>query len=138
MPSYNSLIIIGHLTRDVELKYTPSGKAIAEFGVAQNRKWKDSTGKVSESVLFLSVKAWAKTAEWAARDCRKGDAVALIGRLEYEQWEDAKSKEKRSRHVMIAEQVNRIDYNKEASNESSPAPQQAKTSAEAEGDSVPF
>lgn len=87
----NQCTIGGRLTRDPELRYIPSGTAVAEFGVAINRKWKDK-----EEVTFVDVVAWAKTAEAIAKYLKKGDPIFLNGRLTFESWE-GRNGEKRNR-----------------------------------------
>ncbi|OGK55876.1 hypothetical protein A3J15_04010 [Candidatus Roizmanbacteria bacterium RIFCSPLOWO2_02_FULL_38_10] len=81
--SLNRAIIIGNLTRDPELKYTPSGTAVCTFGVATNRNWTTATGEVKEDVQFHRIVAWQKLAELASKLLAKGRKVYLEGRITY-------------------------------------------------------
>lgn len=99
MPSFNRVILIGHLTRDVQLRLTPQQKAVAEFGIAMNRKFGD--GK--EEVTFVDVTAWDKTAEFVAKFFRKGKAILIEGRLKYDTWEDKQGGWKRSKLSVVAD-----------------------------------
>ena len=101
MPSLNRVFLIGNLTRDVELKYTQSGLAIAEFGLAVNRKSKD--GK--EEVLFADITVFARQAETCSEYLAKGRPVFIEGRLKLDQWNDKETGQKRSKLGVIAERV---------------------------------
>ena len=81
--SLNRAIIIGNLTRDPELKYTPSGTAVCTFGVATNRNWTTATGEIKEDVQFHRIVAWQKLAELASKLLVKGRKVYLEGRITY-------------------------------------------------------
>jgi single-strand DNA-binding protein len=104
MNGYNRVVIAGNLTRQPELKYTPSGTAVAKFGVAMNRKWKDDQGNLQEAVTFVDVTAWAKQAETLTKHVDKGRPILIEGRLELDQWEDKASGEKRSKLYVVLEQ----------------------------------
>ena len=99
MSSLNKVILIGNLTRDPELRYTPSGTALCKFGLAVNRKSKEK-----EEVTFVDITAWGKTGETASQYLAKGRQVCIEGRLTYSQWEDDGGK-KRSKLEVTAEQV---------------------------------
>lgn len=103
MASYNKVILIGNLTRDVELRYTPQGVAIAKIGLALNRKWKTESGEQKEEVTFLDVDAFRKQAETLAQYLRKGSPLMVEGRLKLEQWDDKATGAKRSRLGVILE-----------------------------------
>jgi single-strand DNA-binding protein len=106
---FNKVILIGNLTRDVELKYTPSGTAIAKFGLATNRTYKDSvTGENKQEVMFIDITVFGRSAEIANQYLAKGRRVLIEGRLILEQWVDS-SGQKRSRHSVIAERVQFMD-----------------------------
>jgi len=96
MTGYNKVILIGNLTRDPELKYTNSGTAIAEFGLAVNGSRKD------DQTVFVDVTAWEKTAENCAKYLTRGRPVLVEGRLVYEYWDDKQSGKKRSRLTVNA------------------------------------
>lgn len=101
--NYNKAVIIGHLTRDVELRTTNSGTSVANFGVAVNHKWRNAAGEKQESVTFLDAKAWGATGENIAKFFGKGSCVLLEGRLEQENWEDKTDGSKRSKIVLVVE-----------------------------------
>lgn len=81
--SLNRVILIGNLTRDPELKYTPSGTAVSTFGVATNRSWTTATGETKEDVQFHRIVAWQKLAELCSKLLNKGKKVYLEGRITY-------------------------------------------------------
>lgn len=85
--SLNRVTLIGNLTRDPELKYTPSGTAVCTFGLATNRSWTTKTGETKEDVQFHRIVAWQKLAELSANLLGKGRKVYLEGRIVYRQFE---------------------------------------------------
>ena len=95
MANVNKVILIGNLTRDPELRYTPNGAAVIDFGMAINRKWRGKDGQMSEDTCFVDLQAWARSAEVISEYCHKGDPLYVEGRLKLETWE--KDGEKRSR-----------------------------------------
>lgn len=97
MPNVNLSVTMGHITRDPELTYTPSGTAICKFGMAINRYWKDDKGQKMESVTFLDYVAWANTAEIVAKYVKKGDSLHVIGSIEQDTWDDKQTGQKRSK-----------------------------------------
>ncbi|WP_456470024.1 single-stranded DNA-binding protein [Caminibacter sp.] len=106
---YNKIILVGNLTRDVELKYTPTGTAIAKFGLATNRTYKDSvTGENKQETMFIDITVFGRSAEIANQYLRKGRRVLIEGRLVLDQWVD-QSGQKRSKHSIVAEKVQFMD-----------------------------
>lgn len=101
---FNKIIIVGNLTRDVELKYLPSGSAVSTIGLASSRKYKKQDGSQSEEVCFVDVKLFGRTAEVANQYLKKGSQVLIEGRLNLETWND-QSGSKRSKHTIIAESM---------------------------------
>lgn len=102
---YNKIILVGNLTRDVELRYSPAGTAIAKFGIATNRTYKDSvTGENKQEVMFIDVTVFGRSAEIANQYLRKGSKVLIEGRLVLDQWVDS-SGQKRSKHSVVAEKL---------------------------------
>jgi len=97
MANINSVIIGGNLARDPEVRVTPKGTSVAQFTVANNRKWRDDSGTDREDVAFIDCEAWGKTAENIAKYFAKGRAIIVEGRLKHETWEDKVSGQKRSR-----------------------------------------
>ena len=83
----NKAILIGNLTKDVDLRYTPSGAAIADFGMAINESYKSKDGEKKDSNVFVWVTVWANTAENCAKFIGKGSKVLVEGRLKFDQWE---------------------------------------------------
>jgi len=111
---FNKVILIGNLTRDVELKYTPNGTAIAKFGLAVNRNYKDSmTGENKQEVLFIDITVFGRSAEVANQYLSKGRKVLVEGRLVLDQWVDSTG-QKRSKHSVVAERVQFMDSRSES------------------------
>ena len=126
---YNKVILVGNLTRNVELKYTPSGTAIAKFGLATNRFYKDSmSGENKQEVMFIDITVFGRSAEVANQYLSKGKKVLIEGRLVLDQWVDV-SGQKRSKHSIVAEKVQFMDNKNQNSGEggyqtvSAPKPQ---------------
>ena len=114
---YNKVILVGNLTWDVELKYAPSGIAIAEFGLATNRKYKDNTtNEIKEETMFINITVFGRSAEVANQYLRKGRRVLIEGRLVLDQWIDS-SGQKRSKHSIVAESVRFLDRIEENTNQ---------------------
>jgi len=101
MSSYNKVILMGNLTRDPQMSYTPSNTSVVEIGLATNRKWKDQAGQQHEEVCFVECQMYGKRAENLNKYLHKGDPVLVEGRLKFDSWE-AKDGTKRSKlRVMI-------------------------------------
>src|SRR5688572_3177571 len=105
MASFNKVILIGNLTRDPELRYTPKGTAIAKIGVAVNRVWTSEAGEKKEEVTFIDVDVFGRTAENVGQYMRKGRPILIEGRLRLDQWDDKQTGQKRSRLGVVAETV---------------------------------
>lgn len=88
MASLNRVFLIGNLTKDPELRYTPQGTAVANLRLAVNRRWKDKAGEQKEEVCFLTVVAWDKQAEVCNQYLRKGSPLFVEGRLQSRTWQD--------------------------------------------------
>jgi len=102
---FNKIILIGNLTRDIELRYTPSGTAVAKFGLATNRVYSDPvTKEKKQEVMFIDVTVFGRAAETANQYLKKGSQVLVEGRLSFNQWTDTTG-QKRSKHEVIAENV---------------------------------
>jgi single-strand DNA-binding protein len=101
----NLAIVGGNITRDPEVRYTPSGTAVVEFNVAVNRKWKDRSGEMKEEVNFINCIAWGKTAENINQYFQKGSPILIEGRIKVDQWEDPDGK-KRSKTKVLIERFN--------------------------------
>ena len=110
MTGFNKVILAGNLTRDPELRYTPSGTAVARFGIACNRRWKDTqTNEQKEEVMFIDVDAFGKTAETIGQYLKKGRPILLEGRLKLDQWDDKQTQQKRSRHLVVLDSFTFLD-----------------------------
>ena len=110
MNGFNKVILAGNLTRDPELRYTPGGMAIAKFGLAINRKWKDSqSGEMKEDVTFVDIDAFGKQAETIGQYLKKGRPILIEGRLKLDQWDDKQTQQKRSRLGVVLESFNFLD-----------------------------
>ena len=103
MPSFNKVILMGHLTRDPQLKFLPSQTALTEFGLACNRKFKTAAGEAKEEVLFVDCAAFGRTAEVINQYFTKGSAIFVEGRLKYDSWEDKQGGGKRSKLTVVVE-----------------------------------
>jgi len=105
MASFNKVILVGNLTRDPELRYTPKGTAIAKIGLAVNRVWTNEAGEKKEEVTFVDVDVFGRTAENVGQYLRKGRPILVEGRLRLDQWDDKQTGQKRSRLGVVAETV---------------------------------
>lgn len=103
MASYNKVILVGNLTRDPELRYTPKGMAIAKLGIAVNRRWTSETGEQREEVTFVDVDAFGKQAETISQYMKKGNPMLIEGRLRLDQWDDKQTGQKRSKLGVVLE-----------------------------------
>lgn len=102
--SLNKAMIIGNLTRDPELKQTPSGQQVCSFGVATNRTWKNAAGEKQEAAEYHNVVVWGKLAEICAQYLNKGKKVYIEGRLQTREW-DGPDGAKRNRTEIVAENM---------------------------------
>ncbi len=105
MASFNKVVLMGNLTRDPELRYTPKGTAIAKIGVAVNRVWTNEAGEKKEEVTFVDVDVFGRTAENVGQYMRKGRPILIEGRLKLDQWDDKQTGQKKSRLGVVAETV---------------------------------
>ena len=103
MASLNKVLLIGNLTKDPELRHTPSGAAVADLRLAVNRKFKSGTGESRDETCFLGVTVWARQAETCAEYLSKGSPILVEGRLKYDEWE--KDGQKHSRISVVGERV---------------------------------
>ena len=88
MANFNKVLLMGNLTKDPELRYTPQGTAVVNLRMAVNRRWKDKAGELKEEGCFITVVAWDKQAEVCNQYLRKGSPVFVEGRLQSRSWED--------------------------------------------------
>lgn len=113
----NSFVGIGRLTRDPELRYTPSGTAVCKFGLAINRSFRNQEGNNVEDTLFINVSAWGRQAEHCSQFLKKGRRVAINGELRSNSWQDREGN-KRVTYEINARSVQFLDYLKDTTSSS--------------------
>lgn len=106
MSSFNKVILVGNLTRDPQVRYTPSGTAVAEIGLAVNRYWFDKqTNSKKEETTFVDVTLWGREAEVGGEYLAKGRPVLIEGRLHLDTWDDKQTGQKRSKLKVVCEHM---------------------------------
>lgn len=100
---FNQLTLLGHVTREPELRFLPNQTPVAEFGMAVNRKFKRSNGTEAEKVLFIDCRLFGEGAKVIHEYIGKGAALFVQGKLDYETWEDRETGAKRSKHLLTVE-----------------------------------
>jgi single-strand DNA-binding protein len=105
MAYLNKVFLIGNLTRDPELRVTPKGTAICQFGIAVNRQFKDESGATRDETTFVDIEAWGKQGELVSKYLSKGSPAMVEGRLKLDQWEDKTSGQKRSKLKVVLDNV---------------------------------
>ena len=145
MASFNKVLLLGNLTRDPEVRYTPKGSAVADLGVAVNRQYTLDSGEKREEVTFVDVTFWGRTAEVAGEYLKKGRPVFIEGRLQLDTWDDKQSGQKRSKLKVIGETMQMLGSRPGESGESgaprsgrTTAPPKSATPAEPDDDEIPF
>jgi len=138
MRGFNKAIIAGNATRDPELRSTPSGQSVTSFGVATNRKFKDASGELQESVEFHNVVAWGKLAELCNQLIKKGSPVLIEGRLQTRSWE-GQDGAKRNTTEIVAENMTLLSSRGETNTsggetEETPMPEEATAKSESKTD----
>jgi single-strand DNA-binding protein len=103
MASFNKVILVGNVTRDPELRYTPKGTAVAKIGLAVNRVWRSETGEKKEETTFVDIDAFGQQAETICQYVRKGSPLLVEGRLRLDQWDDKQTGQKRSKLGVVLE-----------------------------------
>ena len=136
MATYNKVLIMGNLTRDPELKQTPSNQSVAQIGIAMNRKFKDREGNMREETTFVDCEAWGRTAEVMAQYLSKGKPVFVEGRLKLDQWQD-KDGNNRSKLKVVIETCQFID-SKGGQSSTPPATAAAAPPSAPPADDIPF
>jgi len=150
MASYNRVILVGNLTKDVELRHLNSGSAVADVGLAVNDRRKSASGEWVEETTFIDVTLWGRTAEVASEYLSKGSSMLVEGRLKLDTWE--KDGQKRSKLKVICERMQMLggrgggggghgggggSHSSSANEYSEPAPARA-TAAATPDDEIPF
>lgn len=121
MANLNKVMLIGNLTRDPELRYTPKGTAVADIALAINRVWNNEQGQKQEETTFVDITLWGRQAELAQQYLTKGRGVYVEGRLQMDTWDDKQTGQKRSKLKVVAESLQFLPDGKSGS--SGPGPQ---------------
>src|SRR5437899_2825598 len=137
MANFNKVILVGNLTRDPELRYTPKGLAIAKFGLAINRVWTNEAGEKKEEATFVDVDVFGRTAENVGQYMRKGSQMLIEGRLRLDQWDDKQTGQKRSKLGVVAEIVQFLGAPRGAEGGAAPVPRPRPAAAAAETPAAP-
>lgn len=114
MASFNKVILLGNLTRDPELRFTPKGQAVARLGLAVNRSYKTETGETKEEVTFIDIDAWGKQAELIGQYLKKGNPLFVEGRLRLDQWDDKNTGQKVTKLKVVMENFQFVGGNRAA------------------------
>jgi single-strand DNA-binding protein len=151
MASFNKVILLGNLTRDPEVRYTPKGTAVTELGMAVNRVYTAENGEKREETTFVDVTLWGRTAEIAGEYLKKGRPVLIEGRLQLDTWDDKQSGQKRSKLKVVGEGLQLIgsrpgggsagggdEEGSSAPSSSKPAPPPKAAPSEPDDDEIPF
>ena len=152
MASFNKVILLGNLTRDPEIRYTPKGSAVCDLGIAVNRQYTLENGEKREEVTYVDVVLWARLAEIAAEYLKKGRPIFIEGRLQLDTWDDKQSGQKRSKLRVIGENMQMLGSPRAAAAASGsgeengggrattppPRPAAAAAAAEPDDDEIPF
>ena len=136
MASYNKVILMGNLTRDPELKQTPSNQSVAQIGLAVNRKFKGREGDMKEETTFVDCEAWGRTAETMSKYLSKGKPVFVEGRLKLDQWQD-KDGNNRSKLKVVIDTFQFVD-SRGAQSGQSQQPATATANITPQDDDIPF
>ena len=105
MASFNKVMLLGNLTRDPEVKYTPKGSAVADIGLAVNRTYTTDGGEKREETTFVDVTMWGRQAEIAGEYLKKGRPIFVEGRLQLDTWDDKQTGQKRSKLKVVGENL---------------------------------
>jgi single-strand DNA-binding protein len=152
MANLNRVLLIGNLTRDPEIRYTPKGTAVGDIAIAVNRVYSGENGEKKEEVTFVDVTLWGRQAEVAQQYLKKGRQVFIEGRLQLDTWDDKQSGQKRSRLRVVAENMQMLGSRAEAESSSGatsssqhrtnvpppPRPEPKDPDLDAEPDDIPF
>ena len=139
MGSYNRIVLVGNLTRDPQLSYTPANTAVCKFGIAMNRKWRDRDGNSREEVCFVDCTVFGRGGETFNQYMSKGKSVLVEGRLHLNQWTTPEG-EKRSKHEVVVDNFTFLGSrgeSEEAGSAPAPAPAAAGVGGPQSADSEP-
>lgn len=135
--SFNKVIILGNLTRDVEIRHLPSS-SVAGFGLAVNRKFKKGDGTDGEEVAFIDCKAWGKTGETIAKFFGKGKPILVEGRLTMDEWKDKESGANRSKLLVTVESFSFVGGDKPAEKPATQSYNRPATAPTVDESDIPF
>lgn len=146
--SYNKVILVGNLTRDIELRYSQNGSAIAKTAIATSRKF-TVNGEKKEEVCFVDITFFGRSGEVANQYLRKGSKILVEGRLSFEQWTDQQNGQKHSKHSVVVETMQMLDSkdsgdskptgaNAPVSYEKAPMPQNNVPEIDIDSSEIPF
>ena len=121
MANLNKVLLMGNLTRDPEVRYTPKGTAVAKLGLAVNRQWKTDSGEAREEVTFIDIDAFGRSAEVIGQYCKKGKPLMIEGRLKYDTWDDKQTNQKRSKLSVVLESFQFLGDGNRGGGEGAPA-----------------
>lgn len=107
--NYNKVLLMGNLTRDIELRHTPGNQAVANIGLAVNRRYRAGDGEMKEETTFVDCEAWGKTAETMSKYLHKGRPVFIEGRLKLDTWQDKNDGSNRSKLRVVVESFQFVD-----------------------------
>ena len=151
MASFNKVILLGNLTRDPEIRYTPKGSAVTDLGLAVNRNYTTDSGEKREEVTFVDVVLWGRLAEIAGEYLKKGRPVLIEGRLQMDSWDDKQSGQKRTKMRVVGDTMQLIgsrppgagggepeEMGSRSSNARTAAPPPKSAPAEPDDDEIPF
>ena len=134
----NKVMIIGHLGRDPEMRYTPSGRPITTFSVATSRKWNTSEGEKRSDTEWFNIVAWGSLAEICNQYLSKGQLVYIEGRLQTRKWEDDNGNKRSNIEIVAKEMIMLGERKKKTDSESSENEDQPSTENAVEDDDFPF
>ena len=144
MANLNKVLLLGNVTRDPEVRYTPKGSAVCDLGVAVNRAYTTDSGDKREEVTFVDVTLWGRTAEVASEYLKKGRPVFIEGRLQMDTWDDKQTGQKRTRLRVVAENMQMLGGRPQGggdpsaeTRQTSPPPKKSAPS-EPDEDEIPF
>jgi single-strand DNA-binding protein len=144
MANLNKVLLLGNVTRDPEVRYTPKGSAVCDLGVAVNRAYTTDSGEKREEVTFVDVTLWGRTAEVASEYLKKGRPVFIEGRLQMDSWDDKQTGQKRTRLRVVAENMQLLGGRPPGGGDASgegrqtSAPPKSSAAAEPDEDEIPF
>jgi single-strand DNA-binding protein len=155
MASFNKVILLGNLTRDPEVRYTPKGSAVCDLGIAVNRVYTTDSGEKREEVTYVDVVLWTRLAEIAGEYLKKGRPVFIEGRLQMDTWDDKQSGQKRTKLRVVGESMqllgarpggapaevgaeDRSASGGSSGNKFTPPPPKGSAPAEPDDDEIPF